>query len=87
MEKITRQMEEECGMDRSAAMTDMRYTFIRRLCHQTVIKPKESKERIRSQRLDRFLTGKWTAILMVIFQCVVAWLIAWAVHLIGSILL
>lgn len=87
VEKITRQMEEECGMDRSAAMADMRYTFIRRLCHQTVIKPKESKERIRSQRLDRFLTGKWTAILMVIFQCVVAWLIAWAVHLIGSILL
>ena len=62
VEKITRQMEEECGMDRSAAMADMRYTFIRRLCHQTVIKPKESKERIRSQKLDRFLTGKWTAI-------------------------
>ncbi len=62
VEKIIRQMEEECGMDRSAAMADMRYTFIRRLCHQTVIKPKESKERIRSQKLDRFLTGKWTAI-------------------------
>ncbi len=62
VEKITRQMEEECGIDRSAAMADMRYTFIRRLCHQTVIKPKESKERIRSQKLDRFLTGKWTAI-------------------------
>ena len=62
VEKITRQMEEECGMDRSAAMADMRYTFIRRLCHQTVIKPKESKERIRSQKLDSFLTGQWTAI-------------------------
>jgi len=62
VEKITRQMEDECGMDRSAAMADMRYTFIRRLCHQTVIKPKESKERIRSQKLDSFLTGKWTAI-------------------------
>lgn len=62
VEKIIRQMEEECGMDRSAAMADMRYTFIRRLCHQTVIKPKESKERIRSQKLDSFLTGKWTAI-------------------------
>lgn len=62
VEKITRQMEEKCGMDRSAAMADMRYTFIRRLCHQTVIKPKESKERIRSQKLDSFLTGKWTAI-------------------------
>lgn len=62
VEKITRQIEEECGMDRSAAMADMRYTFIRRLCHQTVIKPKESKERIRSQKLDSFLTGKWTAI-------------------------
>lgn len=62
VEKIIRQMEAECGMDRSAAMADMRYTFIRRLCHQTVIKPKESKERIRSQKLDSFLTGKWTAI-------------------------
>lgn len=62
MDHIICQMEEECGMDRSAAMADMRYTFIRRLCHQTVIKPKESKERIRSQKLDRFLTGKWTAI-------------------------
>lgn len=62
MDHIICQMEEECGMDRSAAMADMRYTFIRRLCHQTVIKPKESKERIRSQKLDSFLTGKWTAI-------------------------
>lgn len=62
VDHIICQMEEECGMDRSAAMADMRYTFIRRLCHQTVIKPKESKERIRSQKLDRFLTGKWTAI-------------------------
>ena len=62
VDHIICQMEEECGMDRSAAMADMRYTFIRRLCHQTVIKPKESKERIRSQKLDSFLTGKWTAI-------------------------
>lgn len=75
VEKITRQMEEECGMDRSAAMADMRYTFIRRLCHQTVIKPKESKERIRSQKLDSFLTGKWTAIpAFVVIMGLVFWL-------------
>lgn len=75
VEKITRQMEEECGMDRSAAMADMRYTFIRRLCHQTVIKPKESKERIRSQKLDSFLTGKWTAIpVFVAIMGLVFWL-------------
>lgn len=62
VDHIILQMEEECGMDRSAAMADMRYRFIQRLCHQTVIKPKESKERIRSQKIDRFLTGKWTAL-------------------------
>lgn len=75
VDHIIRQMEEECGMDRSAAMADMRYTFIRRLCHQTVIKPKESKERIRSQKLDRFLTGKWTAIpAFVVIMGLVFWL-------------
>jgi ferrous iron transport protein B len=59
---IIRQMEEESGMDRSAAIADMRYDFIERVCEQTVVKPMESKERIRSEKIDKILTGKWTAI-------------------------
>ena len=85
MEKITRQMEEECGMARSAAMADMRYTFIRRLCHQTVIKPKESKERIRSQKLDSFLTGKWTAI-AIGYMCALAYCAALVVYQLGGLI-
>ncbi|WP_029321068.1 ferrous iron transport protein B [Butyrivibrio sp. AE3004] len=56
------QMENESGMDRSAAIADMRYDFIERVCEQTVVKPGESKERIRSEKIDSVLTGKWTAI-------------------------
>lgn len=56
------QMEHESGMDRSAAIADMRFDFIERVCEKTVTKPGESKERIRSERIDRILTGKWTAI-------------------------
>ena len=56
------QMEKEGGMDRSAAMADMRYDFIERVCESTVTKPKESRERIRSERIDRILTGRFTAI-------------------------
>lgn len=59
---IIRQMEEESGMDRSSAIADMRYDFIERVCEQTVVKPIESKERIRSEKIDKILTGKWTAI-------------------------
>ena len=59
---IIRQMEEESGMDRSSAIADMRYDFIERVCEQTVVKPMESKERIRSEKIDKILTGKWTAI-------------------------
>lgn len=62
IEHIIIQMENEGGMDRSAAIADMRYDFIERVCEQTVVKPKESKERIRSEKIDRVLTGKWTAI-------------------------
>jgi len=62
IEHIILQMEEESGMDRSAAIADMRYDFIERVCEQTVVKPTESKERIRSEKIDRILTGKWTAI-------------------------
>ena len=56
------QMEKEGGMDRSAAIADMRYDFIERVCEQTVVKPGESKERIRSEKIDKICTGKWTAI-------------------------
>ena len=62
LEHIITQMEEECGLDRAAAIADMRFDFIERLCEQTVVKPKESKERIRSEKIDRILTGKYTAI-------------------------
>lgn len=56
------QMETERGVDRSAAIADMRFDFIERLCEQAVVKPKESKERIRSEKIDRIFTGKYTAI-------------------------
>ena len=62
LEHIVQQMEAERGLDRSAAIADMRFEFIERLCEQTVVKPKESRERIRSERIDRVLTGKYTAI-------------------------
>lgn len=62
LEHISLQMEKERHLDRSAAIADMRYSFIYRLCDATVKKPEESKERLRSQKLDRILTGKWTAI-------------------------
>ena len=62
IEHIVVQMEKEGGMDRSAAIADMRFDFIEYVCERTVKKPKESKERIRSEKIDRVLTGKWTAI-------------------------
>jgi len=62
LEHILIQMEKERGLDRSAAMADMRFSFIRKVCQQSVKKPRESKERIRSQKIDRVLTGRFTAI-------------------------
>jgi len=62
LEHIVKQMETERKLDRSAAIADMRFDFIESLCEQTVVKPKESKERIRSEKIDRVLTGKYTAI-------------------------
>lgn len=56
------QMEREGGMDRSAAIADMRFDFIEYVCESTVQKPRQSRERLRSERIDRILTGKWTAI-------------------------
>ena len=62
IEHIIVQMEEECSLDRAAAIANMRYSFINKLCSQTVIKPKKSREKIRSEKIDKILTGKWTAI-------------------------
>lgn len=63
LEHIIKQMETERKLDRAAAIADMRFTFIAKICKATVIKPKESKEHLRSIQIDRFLTGKYTAIL------------------------
>lgn len=62
IEHILCQMEEERGLDRAAAMADMRFSFITRLCRLSVNHPKESKEHRRSERIDKILTGKYTAI-------------------------
>jgi ferrous iron transport protein B len=62
IEHLIIQMEKERGIDRSAAIADMRFNFIEKVCEQTVVKPRESKERVRSQKIDRILTGKYTAI-------------------------
>ena len=62
LEHIIQQMEEERGMDRAAAIADMRFGFIESVCRETVVKPRESKGHARSQRVDRILTGKFTAI-------------------------
>lgn len=62
IEHVVVQMETESKMDRSAAIADMRFDFIERICESTVQKPQESKERRRSEKLDKVLTGKWTAI-------------------------
>ncbi|MCR4632314.1 MAG: ferrous iron transport protein B [Treponema sp.] len=72
LEHIALQMENERGLDRSAAIADMRYSFIRNICRKTVHKPHESKERIRSQKIDSLLTGKYTAIplFILIMSCV-----------------
>ena len=62
LEHIALQLENERGLDRCAAMADMRFSFIEKVCSRCVTKPRESKEHLRSQQLDRFLTGKYTAI-------------------------
>lgn len=62
IEHIISQMETESGMDRQAALANMRFTFIHKVCDVTVVRPHESKEHIRSQKMDHILTGKYTAI-------------------------
>lgn len=75
LEHIIIQMESERGMDRSAAMAEMRFAYITKVCDNTVIKPVESKEHKRSERIDKLLTGKHTAIPMfIIIMCLVFFL-------------
>jgi len=75
IEHIVEQMEKERGLDRSAAIADMRFEFIRKVCRVSVVKPKESKEHNRSQKIDNLLTGKWTALpCFVAVMAIVFWL-------------
>jgi len=62
IEHIVITMEEESGLDRAAAIADMRFSFIQKLCSDNVVKPHESRERVRSEKIDSILTGKYTAI-------------------------
>lgn len=62
LEHIVLQLERESGLDRSAAIADMRFSFIGKVCGATVVKAKESKESVRSKKIDKLLTGKYTAI-------------------------
>ncbi len=75
LEHILLQMEEERGLDRAAAIADMRFSFIQALCQQTVVRPRESREHMRSRKLDRILTGRYTAIpAFVAIMALVFWL-------------
>lgn len=75
LEHIICQMEKERGLDRAAAMADMRFQFIQRVCRETVVRPRESREYIRSQKIDRILTGKYTAIpAFILIMAAIFWL-------------
>lgn len=75
LEHIICQMEKERGLDRAAAIADMRFSFIRKICRETVVKPRESREHARSIAIDRILTGKYTAIpAFVVIMAAVFWL-------------
>ncbi len=75
IEHIISQMEEERGLDRAAAIADMRFAFIQALCEKTVVKPVESKEHIRSRTMDKILTGKYTALpAFILIMGMVFWL-------------
>lgn len=87
LEHIIVQMEEESGLDRAAAMAMMRFNFIEKVCSKTVVKPKESKEHARSRKIDKILTGKYTAlpafvgimglVFWLTFGVIGAWLSEW----------
>ncbi|MBO4216616.1 MAG: ferrous iron transport protein B [Clostridia bacterium] len=75
VEHIVLQMEKERGLDRSASIADMRYSFIMKVCEYCVKKPRESRESVRSEKIDRILTGKWTAIpFFILIMGAVFWL-------------
>ena len=75
LENIVRNMEKKRGLDRNAAIADMRYSFIRKICSAFVRRPHKSKESIRSEKLDKILTGKWTAIpLFIAIMFIISWL-------------
>ncbi len=75
IEHIIIQMEKERGLDRAASIADMRFSFISRLCNACVVKPKESREQLRSRKIDKILTGKYTAIpSFIVIMAVVFWL-------------
>ncbi len=72
---VVKEMEKQSGLDRNAAIAEMRFSFIQKVCEQTVVKPRQSRESIRSARLDRILTGKWTAIpFFVLIMGIISWL-------------
>ena len=75
LEHIITQMEKECGLDRNAAIADMRFSYIQKVCSRTVIKPAESRQHRRSAAIDRILTGKFTAIPMfILIMGLIFWL-------------
>ena len=75
LEHIICQMEKERGLDRAAAIADMRFSFIQKVCASSVVKPRESREHARSVRMDRILTGKYTAIpAFIAIMALVFWL-------------
>ena len=84
LEHIVLQMETERGLDASAAMADMRFAFIAKICDECVVKPKESKEHVRSQKIDRVLMGKYTAI--PIFILIMAAVFFLTFNVIGALL-
>lgn len=94
IEHIICQMEDERGLDRAAAIAEMRFDFIHKVCREAVVKPKENKERIRSSKIDKILTGKYTAIpsfiaimglvFFLTFNCIGEWLSTFLEFIIGK---
>jgi len=82
IEHIVFQMEEERGLDRTAAIADMRFSFITDLCNQCIVKPKESKEHKKSAKIDAILTGKYTAIPS--FVCIIGLIFYLTFNIIGA---
>lgn len=84
IEHLIRQMEDERGLDRAAAIAEMRFSFIEKVCRAAVVKPKESKEHMRSRTVDRILTGKYTAIPMFVLIMAIVFLLTF--NAVGKVL-